>query len=38
MSESSANNIFTYWIDILRELLPAILLEKVKKKKMNWNW
>ncbi|MCH2050988.1 MAG: hypothetical protein MK289_21715 [Trichodesmium sp. ALOHA_ZT_67] len=33
MSESSANNIFNYWIYILRELLPAILLEKVKKRK-----
>ena len=37
ISESSANNIFHYWIDILRELLPASLLEQVKKKKMNWN-
>ena len=33
ISESSANNIFHYWIDILRELLPASLLEQVKKKR-----
>ncbi|WP_370497323.1 helix-turn-helix domain-containing protein [Trichodesmium erythraeum] len=37
ISESSANNIFHYWIDIFRELLPASLLEQVKKKKMNRN-
>ena len=37
ISESSANNIFHYWIDIFRKLLPASLLEQVKKKKMNWN-
>ena len=36
ISESSANNIFHYWIDILRELLPASLLEQVKKKE-NWS-
>ena len=35
VSESTANNIFHYWIDILRELLPPSLLEQVKKKKMN---
>ena len=37
ISESSANNIFHYWINILKELLPASLLEQVKKKRMNWN-
>jgi len=28
----STNNIFHYWLDILTELLPASLLEQVKKK------
>jgi hypothetical protein len=32
VSESTANNIFHYWLDILTELLPASLLEQVKKK------
>ncbi|MDY7003558.1 MAG: transposase family protein [Cyanobacteriota bacterium] len=27
VSSSTANNIFHYWIDILRELLPSSLLE-----------
>lgn len=31
VSESTANNIFHYWLDILTELLPASLLEQVKK-------
>jgi hypothetical protein len=31
VSESTANNIFHYWLDILIELLPASLLEQVKK-------
>ncbi|WP_370497259.1 transposase family protein [Trichodesmium erythraeum] len=35
VSESTANNIFHYWINILQDLLPASLLEQVKKKKMN---
>ncbi|WP_370497334.1 helix-turn-helix domain-containing protein [Trichodesmium erythraeum] len=35
VSESTANNIFHYWINILPDLLPASLLEQVKKKKMN---
>lgn len=35
VSESSANNIFHYWIDIFREFLPESLLEQVKKTKMN---
>ena len=38
ISESSANNIFHYWIDILRELLPASLLEQVKKKENELEW
>jgi len=32
VSESTANNIFHYWLDIFNELLPASLLEQVKKK------
>jgi hypothetical protein len=32
VSESTANNIFHYWLDIFTELLPATLLEQVKKK------
>lgn len=35
ISESSAHNIFHYWLNILRELLPESLLEQVKKKRMN---
>ncbi|ABG50685.1 hypothetical protein Tery_1376 [Trichodesmium erythraeum IMS101] len=38
ISESSANNIFHYWIDILRELLPVSLLEQVKKKENELEW
>jgi len=30
--ESTANNIFHYWLDIFTELLPASLLEQLKKK------
>lgn len=33
VSESTANNIFHSWIDILKELCPASLLEQVKKKR-----
>ena len=32
VSESTANNIFHYWLIIFTELLPATLLEQVKKK------
>jgi hypothetical protein len=32
VSESTANNIFHYWSELLRELLPASLLEQVKKR------
>ena len=32
VSESTANNIFHYWLVIFTELLPATLLEQVKKK------
>ena len=38
VSESTANNIFHYWIDILRELLPASLLEQVKKNENELEW
>jgi hypothetical protein len=38
ISESSANNIFHYWIDILRELLPPSLLEEVKKNENELEW
>ena len=38
ISESSANDIFHYWIEIFRELLPASLLEQVKKKEDEWEW
>ncbi len=31
VSESTANNIFHYWLDIFTELLPATLLEQIKK-------
>lgn len=33
VSESTAHNIFHYWIKILRDLLPASLVEQVKKRK-----
>jgi len=32
VSESAAHNIFRYWLVILGELLPASLLEQVKKR------
>jgi len=31
VSESTANDIFNYWLPLLRELLPSSLLEQVKK-------
>ncbi len=37
VSESTAHNIFHYWIEMLSELLPASLLEQVKKKKVIGN-
>ena len=37
VSESAANYIFHKWIKILRELLPASLLEQVKKTPQNGN-
>jgi DDE superfamily endonuclease/Helix-turn-helix of DDE superfamily endonuclease len=38
VSESAAHYIFHYWLGILRELLPASLVEQVKKKKSEWEW
>ena len=38
VSESTANNIFHYWINILQELLPASLLEQVKKNESELEW
>lgn len=38
VSESTAHEIFHYWIDILRELLPASLLEQVKKNENEYLW
>lgn len=37
VSESTANETFNYWFPLLRELLPASLLEQVKKTAMNPN-
>lgn len=36
VSESTAHNLFHYWIDILREMLPASFLEQVKKNGYDW--
>lgn len=38
VSESTAHNLFHYWSKILRELLPASLLEQVKKNEKDWEW
>ena len=38
VSESAANYIFHYWLGILRELLPASLVEQVKKNDSDWSW
>lgn len=38
VSESAANYIFHYWLGILRELLPASLVEQVKKNASEWSW
>ena len=38
VSESTANNIFHYWIDILQELLPSSLLEQFQKKEDEYLW
>ncbi len=36
VSESTANNIFNYWLPILRELLPSSLIEQVKKNESDY--
>jgi hypothetical protein len=38
VSESTANDIFHYWSELLRELLPASLLEQVKKNPNEHEW
>jgi hypothetical protein len=38
VSESTAHNLFHYWSKILRGLLPASLLEQVKKNDLDWEW
>ena len=38
VSESTANDIFHYWSELLRELLPASLLEQVKKNANEYEW
>ncbi len=38
IGESTANYIFHRWLKILRELLPASLLEQVKKKDSDLAW
>ncbi len=36
ISESTANAIFNYWLPLLRDLLPASLLEEVKKNESDY--
>ncbi len=38
VSESTANNIFHYWIDILQDLLPCSLLEQFREKEDEYFW
>lgn len=38
VSESTANDVFHYWLKILRELLPASLIEQIKKNPSEWEW
>ncbi|NEN98978.1 MAG: transposase [Moorea sp. SIO3I7] len=38
VSESTANNVFHYWVNILSELLPSSLLEQVKKNTSDEKW
>ena len=38
VSESTANDVFHYWSELLRELLPASLLEQVKKNTNEQQW
>ncbi|MCL2935502.1 MAG: transposase family protein [Trichodesmium sp. MAG_R02] len=32
VSESTANNIFHYWVDVLRELFPPSLLQQLSER------
>jgi len=38
VSESAANYLFDSWLKILRNLLPASLVEQVKKQASEWEW
>ena len=38
VSESTAHNVFHYWLNILREILPSSLLEQVKKNPSEEKW
>jgi hypothetical protein len=38
VSESAANYLFHSWLKILRNLLPASLVEQVKKQASEWEW
>jgi DDE superfamily endonuclease/Helix-turn-helix of DDE superfamily endonuclease len=38
VSESTAHNLFHYWSKIFREILPASLLEQIKKNEQDWEW
>lgn len=38
VSESTAHDIFHYWVEILSEILPASLMEQVKKKDSDREW
>ena len=38
VSESTANNIFHYWIDILQDLLPCSLFEQFREKEDEYFW
>ena len=38
VSESTANDVFHHWVELLPEILPASLIEQVKKKEDEWLW
>jgi Helix-turn-helix of DDE superfamily endonuclease len=38
VGESTAHDIFHYWVNILGETLPASLIEQFKKKESEWCW
>jgi Helix-turn-helix of DDE superfamily endonuclease len=37
VSESTAHDVFHYWVETLSEILPASLMEQVKKKTASGN-